>query len=381
MMNIPGLLSDEEKQSINNGAMLNAALALIGNRSGRGLAGAANAAAGGLGAYGQAQQQGLRGVLQGKQLQQQMEEAQQKRLMQQRLGEMFASTTDAPESKFNAYMQAANLAAAQGNSEAAKRYAEIAQQFKPKEDEGYSLSPGQARFKGGVQVASMPAAPEKPEPTPNSVREYQFAQQQGFKGTYQEFEMAMRRAGASQVRVDTGANKFSEQANKITADTYNELRTQGNNAARSSIQLDRLEGLLQQTGSGLLPQAKAIAGNFGINTKGLSEIQAVEAIVNQLVPNQRPAGSGTMSDRDVALFKSSLPRLINQPDGNRQIIGTTRAIAQYDTQVGRIAADALAGRITPEEADKRIAAVQNPLANFAPSKLVYNPKTGRLEEQ
>lgn len=72
MMNIPGLLSDEEKQSINQGAMLNAALALIGNRSGRGLAGAANAALGGLGAYGQAQTAGLNDVLRGRTLVEEM---------------------------------------------------------------------------------------------------------------------------------------------------------------------------------------------------------------------------------------------------------------------------------------------------------------------
>jgi hypothetical protein len=145
------------------------------------------------------------------------------------------------------------------------------------------------------------------------------------------------------------------------AEGFRDLTIQGQNATRSAIQLDRLDTLLKRTGSGLATQAKAIAGNFGIETKGLSDIQAMEAIVNQLVPQQRPPGSGTMSDADLALFKKSLPRLINTPGGNQTIIDTLKAINQYDQQIGAIAKEALRGRISQDEADARISRVQNPL--------------------
>ena len=71
-----------------------------------------------------------------------------------------------------------------------------------------------------------------------------------------------------------------------------------------------------------------------------------------------------MSDADLALFKRSLPRLINQPGGNKTIIETIRGITEYEIQAGEIA-DAVADRaITPVEGRKALRALQNPLARF-----------------
>lgn len=208
---------------------------------------------------------------------------------------------------------------------------------------------------GFRQVAGIP----KPEKLPSAIEEYNFAVKGGYKGTFDQFKQLGR--AATTVNVDTGGREFEKKAGQFAAETFRDLANQGTTATRSAIQLDRLNTLLGQTGGGLATQAKAIAGNFGIETKNLSEIQAAEAIVNQLVPLQRPPGSGTMSDADLALFKRSLPRLINTPAGNKQIIDTLRAINQYDQQIGAIARDALRGKITPEEADARIMRVPNPL--------------------
>lgn len=210
---------------------------------------------------------------------------------------------------------------------------------------------------GQMRVVAT-GAPKQVKP-PSAVEEYNFAVSKGYKGTFDQFKQLGR--AATTVNVDTGGREFEKKAGQFAAETFRDLANQGTTASRSSIQLDRLNTLLNQTGGGLATQAKAIAGNFGIETKGLSEIQAAEAIVNQLVPLQRPPGSGTMSDADLALFKRSLPRLINTPAGNKQIIDTLKAINQYDQQIGAIAREALRGRITPEEADARIMRVPNPL--------------------
>jgi len=207
------------------------------------------------------------------------------------------------------------------------------------------------------QIAGIP----KVEKQTSDIQEYNKAVEQGFKGSFIDYQVALRKAGATNVQVSTEGKEFGKQAEKFAAEGFRDLANQGQNATRSAIQLDRLDTLLKRTGSGLATQAKAIAGNFGIETKGLSDIQAVEAIVNQLVPQQRPPGSGTMSDADLALFKRSLPRLINTPGGNQTIIDTLKAINQYDQQIGAIAREALRGRISQEEADARISRVQNPL--------------------
>lgn len=227
----------------------------------------------------------------------------------------------------------------------------------------FDLAEGQVRYRvdpNTGQAIPVAGAAKTQKPT-SDIQEYEKAVSQGFKGSLLDYQMALRQAGATRLNVDTGGREFEKKAGQFAAETFRDLANQGTTATRSAIQLDRLDTLLGKTGGGLATQAKAIAGNFGIETKGLNEIQAAEAIVNQLVPLQRPPGSGTMSDADLALFKKSLPRLINTPAGNKQIIDTLKAINQYDQQIGAIARDALRGKITPEEADARIMRVPNPL--------------------
>lgn len=172
-------------------------------------------------------------------------------------------------------------------------------------------------------------------------------------------------AGASRVSVGGGDNAFAKKGAELMASAFNDIAVQGRTASRSLGQISQLETLAGKTGGGIVPAAKAVAGNLGIPVEGLDDVQAFSAVVNQLVPQQRPPGSGTMSDADLALFKQSLPRLINQPGGNAKIIGTMKKIAEYDRTMGKIASDALTGQISREQADMLMQRVPNPLAEFS----------------
>lgn len=170
------------------------------------------------------------------------------------------------------------------------------------------------------------------------------------------------RAGATNLSVNTGDNKFEAKAGEVIANQFAETYKQGQSAVRALGQVNRLDQLLQKTGGGFTPAIKMYAGQFGVNTAGLDDIQAAEAIIQSLIPQQRPPGSGTMSDRDVELFRQSLPRLINQPGGNQKILSTMRGLYEYDQKLGRIASDALAGKISRERAMELMNEVPNPLA-------------------
>ena len=167
---------------------------------------------------------------------------------------------------------------------------------------------------------------------------------------------------ATNLSVNTGDNKFEAKAGEVIANQFAETYKQGQGAVRALGQVNRLDQLLQKTGGGFTPAVKMYAGQFGVNTAGLDDIQAAEAIIQSLIPQQRPPGSGTMSDRDVELFRQSLPRMINQPGGNKKILDTMRGLYEYDQKLGRIASDALAGRISRERAMELMNEVPNPLA-------------------
>jgi hypothetical protein len=157
---------------------------------------------------------------------------------------------------------------------------------------------------------------------------------------------------------------FTEEVQKAEAKDFVTIKQSGQQAQRASRDITRLDTYLSRIDTGGAAAFKQAAGNIGINTEGLNDIQAAQAIINKLVPAQRPPGSGTMSDADLALYKESLPRIINQPGANREIVRSMKEINDYLIEEGKIAAEVTAGRITPEEGTRRIFALGNPVQDF-----------------
>ena len=167
------------------------------------------------------------------------------------------------------------------------------------------------------------------------------------------------------VTVNTGeGDKFYENLDKKNAEMFSALSEEGVRGRGKLAQINRLQGLLSAAPQGGLAALKQAAGEYGINTEGLSDIQSAQALINELVPQQRQPGSGPMSDADLALFKQSLPRIINQPGGNETIVNTMRGITEYQVRMGEIA-DAVADRtMKPQEAREAIRNLKNPLEDY-----------------
>lgn len=177
------------------------------------------------------------------------------------------------------------------------------------------------------------------------------------------------------VNVDTGAGgEFEKALAKLDADAVGQISATGVSAIRNMGRIDQLETLLANAPQGAEGALKLAAGNFGINTEGLNEAQAAQAIINSLVPEQRAPGSGPMSDADLALFKESLPRIVNQPGGNALIINTLRSVADYDAQGAQITQRLRAGEIDRAEAFRLLQNRPDPFANFkAPAQTAAQP--------
>lgn len=167
------------------------------------------------------------------------------------------------------------------------------------------------------------------------------------------------------VNNNMGDDKFGEAFAKGDAEALGQVSEAGMTAQRNMGTIDRLESLLAAGPTGMAAGLKSIAGEYGIQTDGLDTLQAAQALINQMVPQQRQPGSGPMSDADLALFKQSLPRLINSPDGNAIIIHTMRGIAQYDAEGAAIVQRLRAGEINRAQAFEALQARKNPLAGFS----------------
>lgn len=159
-----------------------------------------------------------------------------------------------------------------------------------------------------------------------------------------------------------GTDEFYSQLDKNLATQTTATLEAGMNAQSNNVRLGQLETILQtapQGAQGVMVQA---AGALGLPVEGVDDIQAATALINQMVPGQRPAGSGTMSDADLALFKASLPQIINQPGGNQQILQTMKAINEYTIAQAQIAQQVANREISPAEGRALQAQVPNPLA-------------------
>jgi hypothetical protein len=164
--------------------------------------------------------------------------------------------------------------------------------------------------------------------------------------------------------IGSGEKKFEEKFAELDAKALADVAKVGSTATRSLAQINRLESLLSNIDSGMGANIQQFAGNFGIQTEGLDDIQAAAALINALVPAQRPPGSGPMSDADLELFKQSLPRIINSPGGNQIIINTMRGLAEYDAEGARIVQMLRAKEITQAQAFELLNNRADPFAAF-----------------
>lgn len=65
------------------------------------------------------------------------------------------------------------------------------------------------------KVAPAYTAPPKPEATPTNVREYEYARGQGYQGTFEQFQTALKKAGATNVTTKTEVKMGESLANQV----------------------------------------------------------------------------------------------------------------------------------------------------------------------
>lgn len=185
----------------------------------------------------------------------------------------------------------------------------------------------------------------------------------------EEWQKGLKAAGATAISIDQkGEASFAKEVGTQQAKRYNELVEGGLKAKQKRADLQILQdiGSNLQTGktaevmNALGPYAEAL----GIKIEGLPEMQAFDAIVNKLAPQMRAVGSGATSDFEMRGFLKSLPSLGKTPEGNALIQSTFEALHQTEIAASEIASRAMAGEISPKEAEKLLRDLPDPLEAF-----------------
>lgn len=89
----------------------------------------------------------------------------------------------------------------------------VKQQLFPKQQEAFTLGEGQVRYGPKGQIVAQ--GPAKVDAAPTNVREYQFAVGQGYPGTFEQFQLAQKKAGATNVSNKTEVKMGESLAGQV----------------------------------------------------------------------------------------------------------------------------------------------------------------------
>lgn len=236
----------------------------------------------------------------------------------------------------------------------------------------------QMRKLGQSMAQTMIASQLAGDKPTDEIREYQFAQKNpGFV----DYKTNLKKAGATNVSVDTkGENSFATEAGKSQAKRFDELAGEGQKARQMVSDIDTLTELGKNIGTGKGAEITARIGpwaeSIGVPIKGLSDIQAFEAIVNRVAPSLRVPGSGAQSDFELKNFLKSLPSLGNTPEGNAIAAATMKGLQENKVRASEIGSRALNGEITRPQAEKMLRELPDPMENYRAYEKANKGKAG-----
>lgn len=223
----------------------------------------------------------------------------------------------------------------------------LKQKLVPKEKEGFTLSPGQARYEGGKQVAFRPDQVKKTSleemldaagVTDPSIR-------QGFilDGLKKQTTHA---PGSSATIINRQEGEEAKSVGKFFGDAYANIQNAGFSAQSKVNRYDRLGQLLEGVNTGKfagagLEVAKA-ANSLGFTLDpSMANKEAAQALSSEVALELRnPSGGagmpGAMSDSDRQFLVSMVPGLATTPDGRKLMLETAKKLAQRDMDVARL---------------------------------------------
>ena len=179
-----------------------------------------------------------------------------------------------------------------GSPEGRKTLAELIATQKAMAGETTSLAEGANLVRvnpitGKVETVAQ-GAPKR-EPVPSAIAEYKFAQDQGFKGTFQDFELAKRAAGAPKVAVDL---KDPTAVAKAQSDIVKDWRSVVKDTGAMEV-ADRFKAA----------KSAVIEGNAGNKAADGALIYAIGKIYD-------PSGAVQEGDKATILGNRSIPQTI-----------------------------------------------------------------------
>jgi hypothetical protein len=204
---------------------------------------------------------------------------------------------------------------------------------------------------GDIQGAGVFSQLGKADTT-DEIKEYNFdTAQRRQRGDpvlpFGEWKANLRRAGATNVNVNSGEKAFDQEVAKGEAKRFLDLNKTAQSASSQLNSLDVMERAMQDpnfySGVGAerfaLPLKQAIT-TFGGDPKGAASMEVFRANSSKMALDSMGGSLGTgFSNADRDFVMGQVPGLPNTPEGNKQLIEVTRAVAKRNQQIAQKARD------------------------------------------
>lgn len=207
--------------------------------------------------------------------------------------------------------------------------------------EAYTLGPGQQRFVGGERVAGVPA--NDPTPT-SSMREYELAREQGYGGTFQQYQADLKKAGATNVTTNvtpTGPSLQETEEQKARGKDlvaeFGAVREAGDNARQQRAMLQQA---IQVNEMATAPsELRQVAGNMAVSlgfdpeSVGLGNIttgQQFNGVMQNLVLAKMQAQKGPQTENDAKRIEMTVASLGNTPAAREFLLNSAMNMNQLE---------------------------------------------------
>ena len=188
---------------------------------------------------------------------------------------------------------------------------------------------------------------EKPIKGPSSYEEYVRTDPTPTSEEYKEFLLEKEAAGATRVDTAQKAEDYlAQEGIKAGFATKKEIDKQieSNSELLTRVKLSKdllLEGVETGVVEEFLKPFRSLAISLGVadekTINDYSQQELFSATTDYLVPRMRVVGSGATSDREIELFKSTVPTLGRTPKGNLVIAAGLEAMFEYNKKRGFLA--------------------------------------------
>ncbi len=219
----------------------------------------------------------------------------------------------------------------------------LAAQDKPQTGKIYNLGGRLVRVSDG-QAQEIYSAPTQADET-ILIKEYKFAQQNGYDGSFSDY--AKMRRGGQTINVgpqtDARRKSYDGAMGKADADAYVNYTENLATARNLLASLDQLAPLVETASQGfgneIEQKVRALAVRLGgKDDPTLSATQAFASMANELALGKLGGSLGTgFSNADRDFIMQTVPNLANTPGGNRLVVEALRRAANRKKEIAQAA--------------------------------------------